>query len=117
MKGVYLPGTREAHIKEWPDPKPGSGEVLIAIKASALLPVVVVPAAGIHPPGEAIGSPLVSTNFLGTVGGWVPSGVPGPGDIGAGLSSVNTSQVGSVAMENEVVVRNNTCPFSASTNI
>jgi propanol-preferring alcohol dehydrogenase len=36
MKGVYLPGNTEAHVKEWPDPKPTFGEVLIEVKASAL---------------------------------------------------------------------------------
>lgn len=36
MKGVYLPGTKEAHLKEWPDPAITEDEVLIEIKASAL---------------------------------------------------------------------------------
>jgi len=36
MKGVHLPGNGEAHIEEWPDPKPAFGEVLIEVKASAL---------------------------------------------------------------------------------
>jgi threonine dehydrogenase-like Zn-dependent dehydrogenase len=36
IKGVYLPGTKEAHIKEWDIPDPKGDEVLIKIKASAL---------------------------------------------------------------------------------
>jgi len=33
MKGVYLPGTKEAHLKEWPDPAITEDDVLIEIKA------------------------------------------------------------------------------------
>lgn len=36
IKGVYLPGNKEAHIKEWEIPDPQGDEVLIKIKASAL---------------------------------------------------------------------------------
>jgi threonine dehydrogenase-like Zn-dependent dehydrogenase len=36
IKGVYLPGTKEAHIKEWDIQDPKGDEVLIKIKASAL---------------------------------------------------------------------------------
>jgi len=36
MKGVYLPGTKEAHLKEWPYPAIQEDDVLIEIKASAL---------------------------------------------------------------------------------
>ena len=36
MKGVHLPGNREAHIKEWDVADPKKDEVLIKIKSSAL---------------------------------------------------------------------------------
>ncbi len=36
MKGVFLPGTEEAHLNEWPDPTITENDVLIEIKASAL---------------------------------------------------------------------------------
>jgi len=36
MKGVYLPGNGEAHVRECPDPRPAANEVLIEVKASAL---------------------------------------------------------------------------------
>lgn len=36
IKAVYLPGNREAHIKEWEIPDPHDDEVLVKIKASAL---------------------------------------------------------------------------------
>ncbi len=36
IKGVYLPGNREAHLKEWDLPNPVQDEVLVQIKASAL---------------------------------------------------------------------------------
>lgn len=36
IKGVYLPGTMEAHIKEWDIPEPKEDDLLIKIKSSAL---------------------------------------------------------------------------------
>lgn len=36
MKGVCLPGNKEAKLTEWPDPKIGKKEVLIKIKSSAI---------------------------------------------------------------------------------
>ncbi len=36
MKGVLLPGNKEVVVTEFPDPVPGSGEVLIRVKASAI---------------------------------------------------------------------------------
>jgi threonine dehydrogenase-like Zn-dependent dehydrogenase len=36
MKGVVLPGNRQLEIKDFPVPKPGHGQVLIEMKASAL---------------------------------------------------------------------------------
>ena len=36
IKGVYLPGNAEAHIKDWEIPEPKGDEVLVQIKASAL---------------------------------------------------------------------------------
>jgi propanol-preferring alcohol dehydrogenase len=36
VKGVYLPGNKEAHLKEWELPDPKEDEVLVKIKAAAL---------------------------------------------------------------------------------
>jgi len=36
IKGVYLPGNEEAHIKEWEIPEPQKDEVLVRVKGAAL---------------------------------------------------------------------------------
>ncbi|MFO1061573.1 MAG: alcohol dehydrogenase catalytic domain-containing protein [Dongiaceae bacterium] len=36
MKGVLLPGNRQVVVRDFPDPEPGHGEVLIRIRASAI---------------------------------------------------------------------------------
>ncbi|HSV31999.1 MAG TPA: alcohol dehydrogenase catalytic domain-containing protein [Atribacteraceae bacterium] len=36
ITGIYLPGNKEAHIKEWDIPDPKADEVLVQVKASAL---------------------------------------------------------------------------------
>jgi propanol-preferring alcohol dehydrogenase len=36
MKGVLLPGNRQVVVRDFPDPEPGNGEVLIRIRASAI---------------------------------------------------------------------------------
>jgi threonine dehydrogenase-like Zn-dependent dehydrogenase len=36
MKGIVFPGNRELELMEFPDPTPGSGEVLLEIKASGM---------------------------------------------------------------------------------
>jgi len=59
MKGVYFPGTGEAHLKEWPDPTVHPDDVLIKIKASALCRTDLSiyygnPVVGKKAPGEVI---------------------------------------------------------------
>ena len=36
MKAVYLPGNKEVVVREVAMPRPGHGEVLIAVKASCI---------------------------------------------------------------------------------
>src|SRR3954452_7669415 len=36
MRGVYLPGNREVAYREVPDPQPGSGQVVVQMKASTI---------------------------------------------------------------------------------
>jgi len=36
MRGVVLPGNREVIVKEFPDPEPGPGQVVVRMKASAI---------------------------------------------------------------------------------
>jgi propanol-preferring alcohol dehydrogenase len=36
MKGVLLPGNRQVLVRDFPDPAPGVGEVLVRVKASAI---------------------------------------------------------------------------------
>ena len=36
MRGVYLPGHSDVDIREVPDPVPGPGQVLLAMKASTI---------------------------------------------------------------------------------
>ncbi len=36
MKAVVLPGDRKVEIREFPDPTPGAGEVVLKIKASGM---------------------------------------------------------------------------------
>ena len=36
MKGIVFPGNRELELMEFPDPVPGSGEVVLEIKASGM---------------------------------------------------------------------------------
>lgn len=73
MKGIVLLGNRQAEVREFPDPQPGPGEVLIGVKAAGLC------GSDLHfyrRPPEELG-PL-----LGAVIGHEPSGVVeavGPG--------------------------------------
>jgi len=36
MRGVHLLGNRQLEVIDWPDPEPGPGEVLVAMKAAAV---------------------------------------------------------------------------------
>ena len=36
MRGVYLPGGRRVDLREVPDPEPGPGEVVLAVRASTI---------------------------------------------------------------------------------
>ena len=59
MKGVYLPGDKEAKLKEWPEPEVGKKEVLIEIKSSAICRSDMsiyygTPLVGAKKPGEVI---------------------------------------------------------------
>ena len=42
MKGVLLPGNRQVLVRDFPDPAPGVGEVLVRVKASAPIQDVVI---------------------------------------------------------------------------
>ena len=36
MRGMYLPGGRRVDLREVPDPEPGPGEVVLAVRASTI---------------------------------------------------------------------------------
>ncbi|MDQ4090517.1 MAG: alcohol dehydrogenase, partial [Actinomycetota bacterium] len=36
MRGVFLPGERQVDIRDVADPTPGSGQVVVAMKASTI---------------------------------------------------------------------------------
>src|SRR5437867_5306345 len=78
MHGVVSLGERKLELKEFPDPTPGPGEAVIAIKASGMCGSDLHPyrAAGNAAPSLGLGSGGA------VIGGHEPSGAlaaPGPG--------------------------------------
>ncbi|MCI0547713.1 MAG: zinc-binding dehydrogenase [Candidatus Rokubacteria bacterium] len=63
MKGVVFLGDREIELKEFPDPKPGPGEVIIEMKASGMC------GSDLHPYRAPKGGGAAAALGLGTQGG------------------------------------------------
>jgi threonine dehydrogenase-like Zn-dependent dehydrogenase len=68
MKGVVFLGERELELREFPDPEPGPGEVVLAMKASGMC------GSDLHPYRAARGGGAAASLGLGGTGGPVIAG-------------------------------------------
>ncbi len=57
MRGVVFLGNRKLEIREFPDPKPGPGEVVVAMKASGMCGSDLHPSRAASSPGAGRASP------------------------------------------------------------
>ena len=76
MRGITFLGDRELEIRDFPDPKPGPGEVILQMKASGMCGSDLHAYRGAWPPrwGWAV-TPGPSSRGLSPVGWW-PSAAP-----------------------------------------
>jgi threonine dehydrogenase-like Zn-dependent dehydrogenase len=83
MRGVVFLGNRKLELREFPDPTPGPGEVVLAIKASGMC------GSDLHP-YRAVGNAAAALGLGGTggpvIGGHEPCGVVAA--VGAGVTDV-----------------------------
>src|SRR5256886_12385779 len=70
MKGIVFLGNRKLELREFPDPTPGPGEVVIAIKASGMC------GSDLHP-YRAVGDAAAALGLGGTGGLVIPGHEPG----------------------------------------